>query len=169
MYPSQEVFPQIKQLYLREQSDIVDDFYKQFGPNILELMAKKAAKVRENAYAPYSNYLVGAAVLTKGGEIVLGVNSEAISYTQTAHAEETAIRSAIIQGAIKELGQHFIAAILYVSSGSDFGAPCGHCRQIIREHADNCVVAQGTIDGEVKHVATLDLLLPLGFSVLNTD
>ncbi len=164
---NKEAFPYVKDEYLKDQEKLFDLLLKDFGPDILSHLASRAAEARKNAYAPYSNYQVGAAVLTTDGRIFEGVNAEAVSFTQTAHAEETAIRNAILAGVIHDLGQHFIVAIVFVSSNNKFSAPCGHCRQIIREHAQNCVVAQGSEEGEVKHATTLNLLLPLSFSSIS--
>jgi cytidine deaminase len=160
-------FPQLKQSYLNQQEELVQELYDEFGENILEKLVKRASQVRKNAYAPYSNYKVGAALITKDGRIFEGVNAEAISYTQTTHAEELAIRSAISHGVVEDIGQYFIKALVYVSSSSELGAPCGHCRQIICEHTDNCVIAQGSVDGKVLNIGTLDLFLPFAFSNLN--
>jgi cytidine deaminase len=159
--------PQIKDEYLLKQEELVQKLYDDFGSDILEKLVKKASVVRENAYAPYSGYKVGSALVTTDGRIFEGINAEAISYTQTTHAEELAIRNAVANGVVEDLGQHFIAALVFVSSSKELGAPCGHCRQIIQEHADNCVIAQGTVDGEVINIATLDLILPFAFSSLN--
>lgn len=159
--------PQIRKEYLLEQERLVQELYDEFGSDILKKLVKNAAKVRGNAYAPYSGYKVGSALLTTDGRIFEGVNAEAISYTQSTHGEELAIRNAVVNGVVNDLGQHFIKALVFVTSSSELCAPCGHCRQIIREHADNCVIAQGKTDGSIINIMTLDLILPFAFSSLN--
>ena len=87
-----------------------------------------AHNVRKRAYAPYSKYFVGAAVLTNKDNIYHGCNVESATYTQTTHAEQSAI------SAMVAAGERRIAALCCV--GKEGGAPCGHCRQIIWEFCD---------------------------------
>ena len=116
-----------------------------------------ACEARNNAYAPYSRFLVGAAILTPEGEIFSGCNVENAAYPQGACAEAGAI------GAMVVGGRRQIAEILVIGDGEGLCTPCGGCRQRIREFAG----AQTPI-----HVAglqgarasfTLDELLPVSF------
>ena len=84
-----------------------------------------AQTARKQAYAPYSNYLVGAAVLTGNGEVILGCNVENASYGGTICAERVALTAAIAQG------QRDFSAIAVVTV--DGGSPCGFCRQVMIE------------------------------------
>lgn len=83
----------------------------------------------ENAYAPYSNYHVGAAVATKDGKIFLGANVENASFGATNCGERSAIFAAYSNGYRKD----DIVGIAIVTDGARIGAPCGICRQVLTE------------------------------------
>ena len=98
-----------------------------------ELMAI-AAKAREMAYAPYSGFRVGAALLGKSGKVYTGCNVENASYTPTNCAERTAVFKAVSEGE-----REFSAIAIVGGMGeqvSDFCAPCGVCRQVLSEFCD---------------------------------
>ncbi len=116
-----------------------------------------AAKARENAYAPYSHYAVGAALLTKSGEIYLGVNVENASFGATNCAERTAIFSAVAAGE-REFDAIAIAGGRMGQEPSDC-TPCGICRQVLAEFCrpDFKVILK---DGAHR----LDELLPMSFT-----
>ena len=86
-----------------------------------------AFKAMDHAYAPYSNYTVGAAILCDDGKIYSGVNIENASYGLTNCAERTAIFKAVSEG-VKE-----IKAIVIVNGTSEMSKPCGACRQVMSE------------------------------------
>ncbi|MEW6162504.1 MAG: cytidine deaminase [Nitrospirota bacterium] len=117
--------------------------------------ARDAAK---RAYAPYSNFRVGAAVLTERGSLFSGCNVENASYGLTICAERTAIFSAVAQ----EGGENMrIRALAVVSENSSACAPCGACRQVIFEFGpDAIVIFQGQKGVEEMHISEL---LPKGF------
>jgi cytidine deaminase len=116
--------------------------------------AHDAAK---QAYAPYSNFRVGAAILTTRGDIVPGCNVENASYGMTNCAERTAIFSAIAQ-----FGQEIeIRAIAVVNAGDAPCSPCGACRQVIYEFGPEATVFFLSTSGW-KELAITDLL-PYGF------
>lgn len=120
-------------------------------------MFEAALAVQQNAYAPYSAYRVGAALLTGSGRIFAGCNVENAAYPQGACAEAGAI--AMMCAA----GEREIVAVLTVCDGENLGTCCGGCRQRIREFA-----APGTpiyaADGTgVRATFTLDELLPNSF------
>jgi len=98
-----------------------------------ELVAA-AKRAQENAYAPYSNFRVGAAVLLESGELFLGCNVENASYGLTNCAERTAIFSAV-----SALGPNRvrIRAIAVVNDRNVACSPCGACRQVISEFGPN--------------------------------
>jgi len=103
------------------------------SPASLIAAARSAAK---KAYAPYSKFRVGAALLTTGGEIVVGCNVENSSYGLTNCAERTAIFSAVSQ-----LGPRMeIRAIAVVNAGNAPCSPCGACRQVIYEFGPKATV-----------------------------
>ena len=116
-----------------------------------EELIQKAKQARERAYAPYSKYLVGAALLTKSGEIYTGCNVENASYGLTNCAERTAIFKAVSEG------EKEFQAIAIVLDGP-VGAPCGACRQVIREFGTEIDVEMANLEGDVKVEKIKDLL-----------
>lgn len=124
-------------------------------------MMHAAQAARENAYAPYSHFRVGAALLTKSGKIYTGCNIENASYTPTICAERTAIFKAVSEGE-----RDFEAlAIIGGREGetAEFCAPCGVCRQVISEFCSKDFKI--ILGNEEKYeVYTLDSLLPFAFS-----
>ena len=123
-----------------------------------ELIAR-ARQARRHAYAPYSGYPVGAALLTKGGTIYEGVNVENAAYPTGMCAERSAVFSAVSKG------EREFSAIAVVTA--DGGTPCGSCRQVLTEFAPEIVVF--IADGEGKLVAetTARDLLPRAFGPEN--
>jgi cytidine deaminase len=125
------------------------------SPERAELI--QAAKVAyENAYAPYSNYRVGAAVLADDGQVYAGCNVENAVYPLTMCAERVAIFKAISAGAKS------IRAVAVVTANG--GSPCGSCRQVMREFApDTMPVYVADLEGRYATYHMADLL-PVGFS-----
>jgi cytidine deaminase, homotetrameric len=97
--------------------------------NTPEVLAQKACLARQNAYAPYSKYLVGACVQAEDGSLFTGCNMENAAYGLTICAEISAISALIAAGKKK------ITALAVVGSGDTLCTPCGSCRQVIREFA----------------------------------
>lgn len=125
---------------------------------IKEKMFKKAKKAQKNAYVPYSEFPLGAAVLTEDGSIYTGVNIENASFSLTNCAERSAIFTAVSQGKKK------IEALLIVSSTENPVPPCGACRQVIQEFADGDIeVVMMTEDGKEQTMTSKELL-PGAFS-----
>jgi cytidine deaminase len=123
-----------------------------------EHLLKVAIEAREKSYSPYSHYKVGAALLTTHGKIYTGCNIENAAYTPSNCAERTAIFKAISEG-----DQDFAAIAVVTING---GAPCGVCRQVIREFAPNLTIIVGNIAGDYQ-VLTLPDLLPNSFGPEN--
>lgn len=122
-----------------------------------------AIEAREHAYVPYSHFAVGAALLTKDGKVYQGCNIENSSYGATNCAERTAFFTAVYQGE-----RDFEAiAIVGGKAGepvSELCAPCGICRQVMREFCkDDFKIFLSKGDGTVLET-TLTNLLPLSFS-----
>lgn len=115
-----------------------------------------AKKAMEHAYVPYSKFQVGAALLSKDGEVYLGCNVENASYGATICAERTAMTKAISEGARE------FEKIAVVASSGDFASPCGICRQFLYEFMPEGEVILGS-DKEGIKVMRLDELLPMGF------
>ena len=111
-----------------------------------------AMKVRENAYAPFSKFKVGAAIETEDGQIIDGCNVESASYGLTVCAERVAIWKAISQGKRK------IKHIAVVADTEDLTPPCGVCRQIIWEFGGDIPVTMANLHGKTETVQMKDLL-----------
>ncbi|MBW9153009.1 cytidine deaminase [Clostridium estertheticum] len=123
-----------------------------------EKLVSQALQARKNAYAPYSDFKVGAAVLTDDGKIFTGCNIENASYGATNCAERTAIFKAVSEG------YKTIKAIAIVGVQNDYTYPCGICRQVIAEFAtDDTKIILGKNDTEYI-VKTLDEILPGAFT-----
>jgi cytidine deaminase len=122
-----------------------------------DALVAAAWRVRELAYAPYSRYLVGAALLADDGRVFVGANVENASYGLCLCAERAAIGSAIAAGA-----RHF-AAIAVVTQGSEPGTPCGMCRQVLAEFAPAFPV-RCVAEGGARLDSTTEALLPFAFT-----
>lgn len=126
----------------------------------LELI-QLANGARKNAYAPYSNYTVGAALLLKSGEVVLGCNVENASFGATVCAERAAVSAAIAKGA-----RDFCAiAVVGGKAGepaATFFSPCGICRQTLREFCNDDFRVLVGCGNEIR-AFRLGELLPAGF------
>ena len=124
----------------------------------IDTLFAAARAARERAYAPYSGFQVGAALLSRGGHTYLGCNVENAAYPSGTCAEQAAI------AAMVAAGETDIAAIAIVGSAAEPCFPCGACRQRIREFSsgDTKVIAGGTLMAE-RIETTLDALLPHAF------
>ena len=115
-----------------------------------------AKKYREHSYSPYSKFKVGAAVITKSGNVYGGCNIENSSYPVTNCAERTAIFKAVSEG------ERDIAALAVVGDTDGPCSPCGACRQVIAEFGINRII-MANLKGDIK-VVTLEELLPFAFT-----
>jgi cytidine deaminase len=111
-----------------------------------------ATNVRENAYAPFSNFKVGAALETEDGEVIAGCNVESASYGLTVCAERVAIWKAI------SLGKRKIKHIAVVADTEELTPPCGVCRQIIWEFGGDIPVVLANLKGKTETIQMKDLL-----------
>ena len=130
--------------------------------DVIKKLAEAALKVREKAYCPYSGFAVGAALLAKSGEVYTGVNIENAAFTPTNCAERTAFFTAIAKGE-REFAAIAIAGGKAGEEPEDFCAPCGVCRQVMREFCGDEFEIILAKPGEEK-VYTLKELLPQSFS-----
>jgi cytidine deaminase len=117
-----------------------------------------AAQARENAYAPYSRFKVGAAVLAEDGRIFTGSNVENASYGATMCAERSAIFGAISAGARK------IKALAVIADYPKPVPPCGMCRQVLAEFGSDIDVVMANTAGQ-KRMENIATLLPLAFEL----
>ena len=115
----------------------------------------RAIQARKRAYAPYSNYQVGAALLTEKGDIFTGANVENAAYPTTMCAERVAVFTAVSEG------QRSFQAIAVVTANG--GMPCGSCRQVLSEFGLNTLVLVADISGNVVLETTVGDLLPGAF------
>lgn len=124
-----------------------------------EKLLDNAFDAMKKAYAPYSNYHVGACVLTKDKKYFIGANVENASYGLSNCAERNAIFQAYSNGYRKE----DIEAVAIVSDGKILATPCGACRQVLDE-----LIEQETpiilSNGKIQKVTNIKELLPMSFS-----
>lgn len=106
------------------------------GPGRVVALVREARRARRRAYAPYSRFAVGAAVLTASGAVVSGCNVENASYGLSNCAERVAIQRAVAQG-------HRRLRVVAVVGGRTGVLPCGACRQVMVEFGVTHVVAAG--------------------------
>lgn len=119
-------------------------------------LATAALEARELAYAPYSHFAVGAAVLTSSGRVFRGGNIENAAYPMTCCAERVALFSAYAAG------ERTIVAIAVVTPTNDVASPCGACRQVMLELAGDVPVLLLNTYGAQRLTSTY-ALLPNGF------
>jgi cytidine deaminase len=117
-------------------------------------LVRLAQAAREKAYAPYSGYAVGAALLTAAGQVFTGCNVENAVYPLTLCAERTAVAKAVSEGQ-----REFVSIAIATQNG---GSPCGACRQVLHEFAPHLRVLLCDAAGRVRPF-TLDQLLPEAF------
>ncbi len=123
-------------------------------------LVRAAARARERAVAPYSKFKVGAALLTKGGEIISGANVESASYGLTCCAERVALFNALTSGR-----KNFVAmAVVARAPGGPM--PCGACRQLLAEYASGAKVwvADSRALTKIREFRVRELL-PLAFVI----
>lgn len=118
-------------------------------------LVKSAIQARHWAYAPYSHYAVGAALLTESGKIYEGVNVENAAYPTTICAERVAVFKAISEGE-----RQFVALAVVTANG---GTPCGSCRQVLAEFGTQTLVIIANESGEILQERTIEDLLPGAF------
>jgi len=125
-----------------------------------EELVTQAIQAREHAYAPYSNYKVGAALLGKSGRVYTGCNVENAVYPLCTCAERTAVVKAVSEGE-----RSFIALAVATANG---GTPCGSCRQTLREFGKKTTVLIADVEGNYRETRLADLL-PDSFSAKDLD
>ncbi len=123
-----------------------------------EELIEKAKEARKDAYAPYSDFKVGAAVLTRDGEIYTGCNIENSSYGLSICAERVAIFNAV------SAGKSDLVAVALTADSKELVTPCGACRQVIFEFNEDMDVIMSDLSGKVS-IKSIDELLWKGFSL----
>ncbi len=124
------------------------------APNRRTELIQRAVRARRRAVAPYSQFQVGAALLTRDGEIIPGANVESASYGLTCCAERVALFRALTSG------KRDFAAVAVVARAPGGAMPCGACRQLLAEYAPDAVVWVADIDdlATVRELTVKELL-----------
>jgi cytidine deaminase len=127
----------------------------------IKALIREACEARDRAYAPYSGFRVGAAVLTRGGRVFRGCNIENASYGLSMCAERTALFLAIADGCVRGDFTH----LAVVGDTRAPLTPCGACRQVMMElGGPELIVVQANLRGDVSEVA-IAALLPGAFDL----
>lgn len=138
----------------KQENNLMDDKTKQ---TLIQL----ACEARKKAYAPYSHYFVGSALLSSRGTIFQGCNIENASYGLACCSERVALFKAVSEGLTD-----FIAIAIATKDG---GFPCGACRQVLNEFNPNLIILITNEDGHLIRETTLSTLLPDAFGPQNLD
>lgn len=123
-----------------------------------EELVNQALEAREKAYAPYSHFKVGAALLTTDGEVFTGCNVENASYGLTVCAERVALFKAVSRG------RRSFSAIAIVAGTDNYCSPCGACRQVLAEFGGSTKVYMANRKGEYREMTVAELL-PAAFNL----
>ncbi len=126
-----------------------------------EHLIELALTARQKTYSPYSNYAVGAVLLTQSGAVYLGANIENAAYGLTICAERTAIFQAVLDG-----HRDFERIVVATRDG---GSPCGSCRQVMAEFSLDMIVTIVNEKGEITAEGTVLELLPYAFTPKNIE
>ncbi len=121
-----------------------------------DALVAAALAVREHAWAPYSRFAVGAAVVAESGRVYVGCNVENASYPLCVCAERTAIGTAVAAG------ERRIVKVVVVTDTDPPASPCGACRQVIWEFGPDAQIVVASTNGS-RHVTHIRALLPEGF------
>ena len=124
-------------------------------PNVEAELVARAVEARRHAYAPYSGYAVGAALITPSGKVYTGVNVENAAYPDGLCAERVAVVKAVSEGE-----REFIMMVVATANG---GTPCGSCRQVMSEFGLETAVLMANEQGTILKRTTVRELLPDSF------
>lgn len=128
---------------------------------ISNTLFEQAREVLKHSYAPYSHFNVGASLITRDGNIYSGTNVENASYSLTLCAEASAIAQMV------STGEQSIQAILVTAASEECCVPCGACRQLIKEFANESTTVYLCDHQQIVQSLTIDALLPGAFSLAN--
>ena len=132
-------------------------------PALVELLYEAARAVLPHAHSPYSRYPVAAAVCAEPEHVHVGVNVENASFPHGLCAEQVAVATAVAAG------HRALRAVLVLTAGETFAAPCGACRQVLHEFAGaDMPVLVARLDGQITSFKLGDLL-PAAFSAFDLD
>ena len=130
----------------------------ELAPATVDRLLESARRAQRNAYAPYSRFPVGAAVLAEDGRIFLGCNVENSSFGLTVCAERNAVAAAVVAGA-----RPVAAAVV---ANQDNIVPCGACRQVLAEFDPEMPLVLGAATGDGYTITSLAVLLPAAFKFI---
>ncbi len=130
-------------------------------PEIRQQLVQQAIAARQKAYAPYSQYLVGAALMSVEGQVFTGCNVENAASPAAICAERTAVVKAVSEGF-----KDFTAIAVVTMDG---GSPCGICRQVLHEFSPELWVVVADAEGTIAYEMPLSDLLPKGFGPSNLN
>lgn len=122
-------------------------------PATAKMLLARAEEARAHAYAPYSKFTVGAALLTEDGQVFTGCNVENASYSLTNCAERVAVGKAVSEGV-----RRFRAVAVVGPRSPEACAPCGSCRQVLYEFGPEMEVITGGAAGEPRSQRVSELL-----------
>jgi cytidine deaminase len=125
-------------------------------------LIERAKDARERAYAPYSRFAVGAALLTTSNEVFCGCNVENLSYGLTSCAERNAVFAAV------QAGQRRFTAVAVVADSKAPVTPCGACRQVLAEFGLDLVVISVNLQGATYQTSIAELLPRAREGILGT-
>jgi cytidine deaminase len=129
----------------------------------LDALFEAARSARERAYAPYSRFKVGAAILADDGRVYAGCNVENAAYPTGTCAEAGAVAAMILGGG------KTIVAVVVTGEGAGLCTPCGNCRQRLREFAKPATQVHVADGSGIRRTFTLEELLPASFGPENLD
>ena len=128
--------------------------------DVIDRLLQSAQQASEKAYAPFSKFHVGAAILTADGRMFTGCNVENSSFGMTNCAERTAIFTAVAEGAVT--AERDLVAVAVVNKDGVPCSPCGACRQVIYEFGPGAMIVFRAKSGEITQ-KNAEELLPEGF------
>lgn len=127
----------------------------------VDYLVREAKAASKRAYAPYSKFRVGAAILTKDGNLADGCNVENASYGLTMCAERVAVGNMVVC----DTDQRIVAVAIYTPT-REYTSPCGACRQVLREFGQYATVILACDEGE-PYITSMTELLPMSFGPEN--
>ena len=154
-----DVFIKCEQLSLLHLPLMRNKMNKNLTPQTKDNLVQEAIQALEHSYSSYSNYAVGAALLTTDGQIFRGANIENAVYPLTICAERVAVFKAVSEG-----NRSFQAIAVATKDG---GSPCGSCRQVLAEFGLDTDVIITDTHGKIHHQTTVGELLPHSFGPEN--
>lgn len=139
----------------------------------IDKLKAAALAVRGNAHAPYSGFHVGAALLLTDGSVIAGANMENASYGLTICGETAALGTATAQGRLGDVEAVYCTGDFAAEPKGEMCTPCGRCRQVIAEAAQKAgrdiTVISASLDGSKRDIRPISALLPLAFSLKDSD